>query len=652
MKKYLLLIIMAGMLNRANGQITTPIVKANFGIESDLSSNFYNNAAQPAVDDWYSNGLPGTGVAVIDTSGAASIVAGYTSNPASRSFSFSRLMKQPPFSTINNRLLIDAVFHRDYHGSDSTVFAAGSNKNGMSPFLWSCPAAQSIPDKNDILDAFTHVRRAGPNVTDSLWMFGAISIENTTGSRYFDFELYQTDLVYNRSTRTFTGYGPDAGHTSWTFDGAGNILLPGDIIFTAEFSSSALTQVQARIWVHKSALSITPSTFNWGGAFDGDGSGAVYGYANILPKTSGAFYTGIQSIAAATWAGPFALVRDDNSVVANYTARQFMEFAVNLTKLGIEPASFSSNACGSPFRRVLIKTRASTSFTAELKDFIAPFRMFEYPLLEANTFIKYFCEVMPPTTISVYNPIPTSTYIWSTNNGNIFGPTTGPTIIVNAPGTYYVTQQLHVQCPVLAMDSVTIFFDSVCTVLNLGVVDLTVNHSGKKVSLNWKVSNNEYADNMEVEYSYDNFSFHPLANIPAKKHGGYTLYTYNYTMNNLNPVIYYRIKLTGINDIIKFSSIVSLNFLKENNMDILIYPNPSNGELWMSMYSKEKKLVSVSITDMTGRLVKKTEIRVMEGNNQLDLHSMTENLQGMYIIKIKHRDGNFMQKLLIKNYAP
>jgi hypothetical protein len=41
-------------------------------------------------------------------------------------------MSRPKFS-INNRLWLDAIFVRDYHGNDSTVFTAGSDKNGMSP---------------------------------------------------------------------------------------------------------------------------------------------------------------------------------------------------------------------------------------------------------------------------------------------------------------------------------------------------------------------------------------------------------------------------------------------------------------------------------------------------------------------------------------
>ena len=41
-------------------------------------------------------------------------------------------------------------------------------------------------------------------------------------------------------------------------------------------------------------LAITPTAFNWSGQFDGEDSGAQYGYASILPKTAGDFYIGLQ----------------------------------------------------------------------------------------------------------------------------------------------------------------------------------------------------------------------------------------------------------------------------------------------------------------------------------------------------------------------
>ncbi len=645
---FLLFIIIT--VNSIFGQITTPIVKANFGIEADASSNYYNNLTQPAVDDWFSYGYTGTGQFIIDTTGAASLIGGYISNPATRKLSFSKLMRQAPYSLVNNRLLLDAIFHRDFHGNDSTVYASGSNKNGMTPASWTCPVAQGIPDKNDILDAATHIRRAGPNVTDSLWMFSSIALENTTGSRYFDFELYQTDISYNRATRTFQNYGPDAGHTSWKFDVAGNIISPGDIIFTAEFGSSTLTLVQARIWIKQTSLSITPTAFNWGGQFDGDGSGAVYGYASILPKTAGAFYTGLQSTVAATWAGPFRLVREDNSLVTSFVANQFMEFSVNLTKLGIDPGTFSNNGCGTPFRRVLIKTRASTSFTAELKDFIAPFRMFDYPQVDADTYVRYYCgSSMPTVTISVYNPISTSVYTWSTSNGNIVGSNIGSSIQVNAPGLYRVTQQLYSQCPMYAQDTVSIFFDSVCAPLNINIKKFNVTRQKHDdAAINWQINNNELVNLYELEYSLDNRTFSPLVSIPADGRTGLAEYEIINPINNFyTTVIYYRLKVVGKNAVIKYSETIALELNRVPTEKAIIFPNPFNNIAWISLEIHESTEANIFIMDNSGRLLISKKVQLKKGTNLLYFDELAKKNSGIYFVKIKAGNYETIQKVAV-----
>jgi hypothetical protein len=473
----------------SEAQITGPVTRANFGVEAELRANYFNGSITSVGDDWFNNGTAGTGQFIIDTTGAARIVAGYLSDVSpwpKRMAAFSRSMRQAPYTVVNNRLLIDAIFNRDFHGDDSTVFAAGSNKNGDSPQNWSCPISQGIPDKNDLLDGMIHARRAGPNVTDSLWIFGGVSIENTVGNRYFDFELFQTDLYYDRPARLFRNYGPDMGHTAWVFNADGSVKTPGDIIFTAEYSSSSLTLVEARIWISQASLAITPMFWNWGGLYDGASMGSAYGYANILPKTAGTFYTGLQS-PAGVWSGPFGIVHQDNTYATTYTARAFMEFSVNMTKLGLDPAYISSNGCGTPFRRVLIKSRASTSFTAELKDFIAPFRMFDFPYPQAVAEMPIFCGEIGVSDISIVNPVATSIYTWSTTDGHIVGATTGPSITVDTTGTYTVTQRLYSQCPAYATDEVTITLDENCLILDKNLAEFTAALSQKNTALHWSV---------------------------------------------------------------------------------------------------------------------------------------------------------------------
>ncbi|MBO9572362.1 MAG: hypothetical protein J7497_09165, partial [Chitinophagaceae bacterium] len=496
--------------NSLSAQITTPILKAGFGVDGELRTNFFMNFPQPGNDDWFLYpGSSGSGQLVIDTTGAAQILSNYTSNPASRQIPFYRTMRVDPYTLVNGYRLIDAVFIRDYHGNDSTIFASGSNKNGMSPADWSCPAAQSVPDKNEILDMMVHVRRAGSSATDSLWMFGGLSIENTSGSRYFDFEMYQTDIFYDRASRRFYGYGPNAGHTAWTFDASGNIITPGDIIFSAEYSgSNVLTNIEARIWVDQASTSISTPAFNWSGSFDGAVNGSQYGYAGISPKTVGAFYTGLTS-PANTWAGPFSLVLGDNSMINTYTAGQFMEFSVNLTKLGLDPVTLlGGDQCGMPFRRVLVKTRASTSFTASLKDFVGPFDLFLAPLVNAVADVPYYCGAYGGTTqLNVTNPVSTSIYTWTTLNGNISGSTTGPSVTAISPGTYIVTQTLQSGCGPYARDTVVIAFDATCAVLSSGVLDLQGTIKGNAVQLKWRTNNNDDISYFVIERSFDNNIF-------------------------------------------------------------------------------------------------------------------------------------------------
>jgi len=120
MKKFLLtaLIIFSGHLLFA--QITTPIVKANFGVDADVRANYFNGAASGSGDDWF-NGTGGTGINVIDTNGAAARVAGYLTDISpwpKRMATFYRPMSQPKFTNINHRIWMDAIFVRDYHGSE------------------------------------------------------------------------------------------------------------------------------------------------------------------------------------------------------------------------------------------------------------------------------------------------------------------------------------------------------------------------------------------------------------------------------------------------------------------------------------------------------------------------------------------------------
>jgi hypothetical protein len=627
------------------------VIKASFGVDGDLRANYYNGFVQSGNDDWFNNGTAGSGLFVIDTNGAAKIVNGYLSDVSpwpKRMASFYRVMSRPTFSINNNRMWLDALFVRDYHGNDTTAFAAGSNKNGQSPDDWT-GVVQSVPDKNDILDMFVHIRRAGPNTFDSLWLFGGVSMDNVTGNRYFDFELYQSDINYDRVSQQFYGYGPDAGHTSWQFDGAGNVTRAGDIIFSGEFQSSTLTNLEARIWIDQASLSITPAQFNWSGLFDGASAGAQYGYASILPKTIGAFYTGL-GCPTNTWTGPFQVVLQNNTLATNYVKDQFIEFSVNLSKLGLDPVGLlGGDICGTPFRRILVKTRASASFTAELKDFVAPTDLFLAPRVQALADVPVFCGAYGVSNIVIQNPWGTSVYTWTTIGGHIVGDSTGTAIVVDSPGVYIVTQQLAVGCNPYAHDTVTVLYDSTCVPLERNLLSFTGSMNNRISRLNWRVAHNEELAYFDIERSFDGRFFQPVSRVDALDVEQYMNYS---AMDDLTdvpdrPIVYYRLNIKRKNGTSSYSQVIHLPFANLPKRTMTIAPNPVRDNLQVTITTSRKENLELYFYDMTGKLVRKMQSGLVQGSNVIAVENFMEWQKGMYLVVARIGEEVYREKIVL-----
>ena len=649
MKRLLPFLIL--LLSRAcsQAQITTPIIKSGFGVDGDLRANFFNNFVTSGNDDWFITGGIG-GTYVIDTTGASSVLAGYTADVSpfpNRMAAVYRSMRVAPYTVVNNRLWLDALWVRDYHGTDTTVFVQGSSKNGMSPAEWG-GTIQSVPDKNEILDMMMHLRRAGdgqdPTRVDSLWFFGGLSIENTSGNRYFDFELYQTDIYYDRTSQKFYGYGPDAGHTSWQFDASGNIVKPGDIIFSASYQSSMLTGIEARIWIDKASLNITPAGFSWSGQFDGASNGAQYGYASITPKTSGNFYTGLENSRAA-WAGPFKLIRADNSIADDFSIGQFMEFSVNLTKLGIDPATMlGGDVCGSPFNRMVVKTRASDAFTSSLKDFVAPIDLFLAPRADASTDVPYYCGASGISELRVLNPTTSSVYTWSTLDGNIVGSTTGTTVVANAPGTYVVMQQLSAGCNAYAYDTLTIIMDPTCTTLANEDITLQASLKAERPQLSWTSTVNDKAMYYELESSYDGKSFTVVRRFENRDKTA-SLQTYTFEDIGLeSPVKYYRVKaVTTAGRVYSRISFVQA----KSKVSISVTPNPASSIINCSFTGVQDQRVRLAVYSIDGKLVYEKNFQAVKGNNAISIYEVQGWPDGIYMVLLQAGTETQRQRIVV-----
>jgi hypothetical protein len=647
MKTLLPLLAYTLLGSNAYTQIITPQVKANFGVDAELRGNFVTTVAASGNDDWFLNSGTGAGKFVIDTTGSAIVLNNYITDVASRNLPLIRNMSFPPFSIVNNKTLIDAVFVRDYHGDDSTIFASGSNKNGMTPDDWSTPVAQSVPDKNEILDIYMHVRRDGKLATDSLWMFGAVSIENTTGNRYFDFEMFQTDIFYDRPNLRFVGFGPDAGHTSWEFDEAGNIIKAGDIILTAEYGSSALSMIEARIWVHRSALTITPQSFRWSGLFDGAGSSSQFGYASIIPKEEGAFYTGLQN-SVNSWGGSFAIIRGDNSMTTDYTARQFMEFSVNLTKLGLDPVTIlGGSTCDMPFQKVMVKTRASTSFTAALKDFVAPFKPLNAPKAQLFTNVPIFCGVNGISNLKVLNPVATSVYTWETLDGNFSDTTNKTSVFVDQPGTYIVHHRLGVTCPVFSSDTITIDFSLTCGILLNAELAFTATPQGNTVQLNWNALRGQGVETYQLERSEDGIHYQLLGGRAAGNENRFMIT--DPLRQFTGHTAFYRLLIKYANGQEKYSASLRVSLQQAGiRKAVSLAPNPVRDVMQIQVQAADRQTARFLIIDATGTPVMSFSKELDKGSGTLLISGLEHRAPGVYTLKAFMNNEVITQRFLLK----
>jgi len=453
----------------AFAQLSDGGINAYFGIDGDTRSyrvKYGPSIGMIASDDWFSP-TPST-KNVIDTTNAAYYALHLSMD---ENLAFSKRMSVPLFSKINGKLWLDAVYGRDYLATspltDSNAFTIAC-KNGDNPGNW-VGGSTNFPDKNDLVDVYAHMRRDGTNITDSLWFFTGVSTVGTSGSRYFDIELYKKDFSYNGGTGVFTTAGTEAGHTEWIFDASGNIIQTGDMIVAVNYSPGSAPVVDLRIWVSDNTFNTAmPAYFDFEGTFDG--STPAYGYASILSKTGTTeFGSGIANYSATpakdtTYSTPWGTEQSTKIWGTQYQTLQLIEIGLNLTRIGVDPALYTAvglNPCESMFSSIFFKSRSSNSFLSNMQDFVAPMTFLRTPVMD-YTVTPDALRCNKSTGSILLTPNSTmGYYTWQTPNGTISSSNSDSSQInVSSTGTYIVKASPIQGCPPTRSDTIIIQKDT------------------------------------------------------------------------------------------------------------------------------------------------------------------------------------------------
>lgn len=174
-------------------------------------------------------------------------------------------------------------------------------------------------------------------------------------------------------------------------------------------------------------------------------------------------------------------------------------------------------------------------------------------------------------------------------------------------------------------------------VLPLELLSFNATPKPRQVDLKWLTTNESNTSYFNVERSLDGRRFEVLGMVPATGNGAGTT---QYEFVDLAPVKgtnYYRLDQADITGERSYSNVVTAVYKWEHvRMDV--YPNPTNGNVWMSVEMSHEGNTQWRVTDASGRLVRTGRSGVVVGMNQveIDLDGLD---QGSYVLELMDETG-------------
>ncbi len=186
--------------------------------------------------------------------------------------------------------------------------------------------------------------------------------------------------------------------------------------------------------------------------------------------------------------------------------------------------------------------------------------------------------------------------------------------------------------------------------LPVELTSFSASTSTNGVTLLWNTASEINNHGFEVERSYDGNTF---SNVGFVNGAGTSTETHNYTFtdkldNNVNGVLYYRLKQVDLNGQCNYSQILTVKFdipmqysLAQN------YPNPFNPVTTIKYTVPQNGQVSIKLYDITGREVE-TLVNEVKSVGSYELKVNAQNLaSGVYFYRMTAKDFVSVKKLSI-----
>jgi hypothetical protein len=185
------------------------------------------------------------------------------------------------------------------------------------------------------------------------------------------------------------------------------------------------------------------------------------------------------------------------------------------------------------------------------------------------------------------------------------------------------------------------------TLLPIELLSFTADCDYGNINLKWVTTSETNNDYFTIEKSYDMKNWDIVSVISGAGNSTTSIdYTYIDSYESIENV-YYRLKQTDYNGAFSYSAAISANCFSEQNIKLLLYPNPTNSELKCEFYSPFRDNYIVEIINTYGQTVLQKSYELHEDLNFIDF-DLSNFSEGVYYFKIYSLNGevNEIKKII------
>jgi len=174
---------------------------------------------------------------------------------------------------------------------------------------------------------------------------------------------------------------------------------------------------------------------------------------------------------------------------------------------------------------------------------------------------------------------------------------------------------------------------------------------GTDALVSWETANEVNNKGYNVQVSTDGKEFHTLGFIASTSPNSMSAKSYNYTDTEGNKagIRYYRLQQVDVDGKTAFFTPRAVSFDgKASASGVVAYPNPFTSGLRLNLNTTTAGTGIVRISDMTGRVISQRQIAFSLGNNDVELNSLSDLKNGLYLMNVSLPTGEVKTLKVVK----